>query len=148
MGSQSDIEIVRRVLEQGFGGGDLSVVDEHVAADFIEHQAGADGRAPEGRGPEAVKGTIRGLHGSFTDMRFIIDDIVEVGDKVWVRARARAVNTKPIMGRPGTGKDIEIDVIDVIRMRDGKLAEHWGVADRLGMMQQLGLVPRPERRAA
>ena len=59
MGSESNSEIVRRVLERGFGGGDLSVVDEYVAADFIEHQDGA-----QGRGPAAVKGIIRGLHES------------------------------------------------------------------------------------
>jgi predicted ester cyclase len=143
MSSHSNIEIVRRVLEQGFGGGDLSVVDEHVAADFIEHQDGA-----EGHGPETVKGIIRGLHESFTDMRLAIDDIVEAGDTVWARVRAHAVNTKPIMGRPATGKSIEIDIIDVMRLRDGKLVEHWGVADRLAMLQQLGLLPRPDRRAA
>jgi predicted ester cyclase len=143
MGSESNSEIVRRVLERGFGGGDLSVVDEYVAADFIEHQDGA-----EGRGPAAVKGIIRGLHESFTDMQLIIDDIVGAGEDVWVRARARASNTKPIMGRPATGRDIEIQIMDVIRCRDGKLVEHWGVADRLAMLQQLGLAPRRERPAA
>jgi predicted ester cyclase len=143
MSSQSNIEIVRDVLERGFGGGDLSVVDEYVAADFVEHQAGV-----EGRGPEAVKRTIRGLHESFSDMRLVVKDIVAVGDNVWARVRASAVNTKPIMGRPATGRSFEIDIIDVMRLREGKLVEHWGVADRLAMLQQLGLVPRPEARAA
>jgi len=143
MGSEGNREIVRRVLEQGFGDGDLSIVDEYVAADFVEHQDGA-----EGRGPEAVKGIIRGLHESFTDMQLIIDDIVETDADVWVRARARATNTRPIMGRPATGRSIEIQIMDVIRCRDGKLAEHWGVADRLAMLQQLGLAPRRERAAA
>jgi len=141
-GAESNGDIVRRVLELGFGAGDLSVVDEYVAADFVEHQDGA-----EGRGPEAVKGIIRGLHESFTDVRLIIDDIVEAGDDVWVRARARATNTRPIMGRPATGRSIEIQIIDVVRCRDGRLAEHWGVADRLAMLQQLGLAPRRERAA-
>lgn len=143
MGEQSNIEIVREVLEKGFGGGDLSVIDKHVAPDFVEHQDGADGR-----GPDTVKGIIRGLHDSFTEMEFLIDDIVASGEDVWIRARARGVNTGPILGRPPTGRSIEIDVVDVIRCRDGKLSEHWGVADRLAMMQQLGLVPRPERHAA
>lgn len=112
-----------------------------MAADFIEHQDGA-----EGQGPDTVKGVIRGLHESFTDMRLVIDDIAEAGDDVWVRARARATNTKPIMGRPATGRSIEIQILDVMRCRDGKLVEHWGVPDRLAMLRQLGLIPSPGQR--
>ena len=143
MGSESNAEIVRRFLERGFGAGDLSAVDEYVASDFIEHQDGA-----QGVGPDAVKGVIRGLHASLSDIQLHIDDIVEAGDDVWVRMRARATNTKPIMGRPATGRSMEIQILDVIRLRDGKLVEHWGVADRLAMLQQLGLVPRPEGRTS
>ena len=65
------------MLEKGFGEGALSVVDEHVAPDLIEHQDGA-----QGRGPEAAKGIIRGLHASFTDMRLTIVKIIAVGDDV------------------------------------------------------------------
>jgi len=138
MSSQENIEIVREVLEKGFGDGDLSVIDRYVASDFIEHQDGA-----QGTGPDAVKGVIRGLHESFTDMHLVVKDIVAVGDHVWVRVQAHGVNSKPIIGRPATGRSITIDIIDQIRLRDGKLIEHWGVADRFAMLQQLGLLPQP-----
>jgi predicted ester cyclase len=52
------------------------------------------------------------------------------------------------MGRPATGRKIEIDVIDVIRFSAGKAVEHWGVADRLGLLEQLGLAPQRGRRVA
>jgi predicted ester cyclase len=52
------------------------------------------------------------------------------------------------MGRPPTGRDFEIDIIDVIRFRDGKMVAHWGVADRLGMIQQLGLMADTPHRTA
>jgi predicted ester cyclase len=143
MKANRNIKIVREVLEKGFGDGDLSVIETYVAPDFVEHQDGA-----QGSGPEAVKDIVTGLHESFTEMHLHIQDIVAVGDDVWVRARVHAVNTRPIMGRPATGKSVEIYVMDQIRVRDGKLVEHWGVADRLAMLQQLDLLPRPERQAA
>ena len=143
MSSQDNLHAVRRLLIEGFGGGDLKVVDELVAADFEEHQNGS-----QGHGPEAVKRIISGLHASLSDLRLDIQSMVTDGDTVWTRIRATAVNTKPIMGRPATGKPAEIDIIDVIRFRDGKMVEHWGVADRLGMLQQLGLLPLPPGRAA
>jgi predicted SnoaL-like aldol condensation-catalyzing enzyme len=143
MKGNKNIAIVREVLDKGFGDGDLDVVDQYVAADFIEHQDGA-----QGRGPQALKDIITGLHASFSEMHLHVQDIVAVGDDVWVRSRAHAVNTRPIMGHPGTHKTIEIYVMDQMRLRDGKLVEHWGVADRLRMMEQLDLLPRRERGAA
>jgi predicted ester cyclase len=141
MSSQDDILAVRRLLDEGFGAGDLTVVDDYVVTDFVEHQNGV-----QGFGPEAVKAIIRGLHDSLTDLRLEIEAIVAVDDDVWARSRARGVNTRPFMGRPPTGKEIEIDVIDIIRFRDGKMVEHWGVADRLGLIQQLGLMPPARQR--
>ena len=51
---------------------------------------------------------------------------------------------------PPTGRSFDIDLIDIVRFRDGKIAEHWGVADRLGLLQQIGALPEPtqERQAA
>lgn len=142
MKGNRNIRIVREVLDKGFGDGDLDVIDQYVAAEFIEHQDDA-----QGRGPEALKAIVKGLHESFTEMHLHIQDIVAVGDDVWVRSRAHAVNTRPIMGRPATRKSVEIYVMDQIRVRDGKLVEHWGVADRLTMMRQLDLLPDRERAA-
>jgi predicted ester cyclase len=48
-----------------------------------------------------------------------------------------------MMGMPPTNKQIHIDDIDVIRVVDGKAAEHWGFAEEMKMMQQLGLMPAP-----
>lgn len=50
------------------------------------------------------------------------------------------------MGNPPTGRSVEVDVIDIGRFKDGKLVEHWGIADQLGLMLQIGAVPgkRPE----
>jgi predicted ester cyclase len=123
--------------------GDLTVVDECVADDFIEHQNGA-----QGIGPAAVKEIIKGLHQSLSEMSFRIEAVVAAEDTVWLRSRVSARNSQPFMGWPATNKRIEIDVFDVIRFSAGKAVEHWGVADRLGLLEQLGLVTEEGARRA
>jgi len=142
MSPEENIPTARRILEQGFGDGDLSVVDQCVADDFVEHQAGA-----QGSGPDAVKSIIRNLHESFTDMELTVEDAIAAGPNVWLRARARGIDTKGVGGMPPTGERFEIDIIDIMRFRDGQVVEHWGVADRLGMLEQLGLMRRGRQAA-
>ena len=55
---------------------------------------------------------------------------------------ARSTNIGEIMGRPSMGRTVVIDVIEICRFKAGKMVEHWGVPDQLGMLQQLGLVPK------
>jgi hypothetical protein len=45
-------------------------------------------------------------------------------------------------GMPATGKAIDVQLIDIIRVGDdGRAHEHWGVMDQLTMLQQLGMAP-------
>jgi predicted ester cyclase len=143
MSVQDNVTAARRLLQEAFGDGDLSVVDELVADDFIEHQDPV-----QGVGPEAVKEIVRGLHQSLSEMHFDIEAIIAGEDTVWTRSGVRARNSRPFMGWPATGKVIEIDVFDVIRFSAGKAIEHWGVADRLGLLEQLGLADEGKRRVA
>jgi predicted ester cyclase len=132
---QENVARLRRLLEQGFSKGDLSVLDELMAPDCIEHQRGlAPGRA-------GAAETVTTLHRWMSSFELRIVDIVAAGDKVWSLNRASGVNTGTIMGNPPTGKPVEVDVIDIVRFKDGKVVEHWGIADQLGMLIQLGLVP-------
>ena len=145
MSSEENIEIVRRLFDGAFSRGDLSVIDELVAPDFIEHQNGS-----EGSGPEALRRIVAGLRRSFPDLRLRIDDLADVGDQVWIRAKGKGTDTGGVAGRPPSGVVVEVDVMDLVRISNGKIVEHWGVADRLGLLQQVGVVPLPEqeRRAA
>ena len=47
----------------------------------------------------------------------------------------------PLMGIPPTGKRVTIGVIDIVRVVEGKIVEHWCVVDQMGLMQQLGVLP-------
>jgi predicted ester cyclase len=137
MSNQENVASYRRLIEEAFGGAQVALVDELLALDFVEHQRGPT------PGPEGVKEKIRTLHSWFADFDMKVMDVLGHGDKVWGLNRARGVNTGRIMGRESTGRPMEIDVIDIVRFADGKIIEHWGVPDQLGMMQQLGLVPGP-----
>jgi len=143
MSVQDNVTAARRLLKEAFGDGDLSVIDELVAHDFIEHQDPV-----QGIGPEAVKERVLGLHQSLSEMRFDIEALIAGEDTVWTRSRVTARNSRSFTGWPATGTVIEIDVIDVIRFSAGKAVEHWGVADRLGLLEQLGLADGGKGRAA
>jgi|GEM_PF-1046471 len=135
---------VRRLLDEGFSKGELEVCDELVADRVIEHQ---DFRPGHADGPEGVKAVIRSLRTVFPDFPLEIADLVD-GELVWTRNVGSGTNDGPFMGHPPTGRTIRIEVFDVLRVRDGRLVEHWGVPDRLGAPMQLGHVGRPASAAA
>jgi predicted ester cyclase len=128
-------DVFERVIEEGFNNGRLDSLSEIVAVDLIEHQRGAEG------GLNGLRGLIGSLREPFPDLRLEIEDMSTAGDVVWARIRARGTNTGSLCGRPPTGASMDITVIDVARVVGGRLVEHWGVADRLEMLQQLGMAP-------
>jgi len=77
---------------------------------------------------------------AFPDVHVVIDDMIAEGDKVMVRIHAIATNTGPFGGNPPTGNKVEIHSIRIFRIADNKIVETWAMQDRLGLMEQLGLV--------
>jgi len=116
----------------------LGAVDRVDGPDAIEHQRGSK------RGIEGTKATIVTLRHRFSDFELNVVKVTAEGDTVWSLNRARGVNTGSVMGFPPTGKSLEIDVMDVVRFEGGKMVEHWGVPDQLGMLIQLGLMRGPQ----
>ena len=133
--ASTTVEIFRRAIDEGWNKGNLEVIDELFAPDFVEHQAGI------GPGREGVKGSIRALRTAFPDLHLTLEDSATNGDVVWARLAGTATHRGPFMGVPGSGRPIRVDVIDIARVVDGRIVEHWGVADRLSLAQQIGLVP-------
>jgi len=79
---------------------------------------------------------------AFPDMQIDAQDVIASGDKVVVRARYTGTHRGEFMGMPATGKSVNVQLIDILRLdADGLVHEHWGVMDALAMMQQLGVVP-------
>jgi predicted ester cyclase len=115
--SAADPDRLKRLLLEGFGTGDFTVVDEVVAQDLVEHQRGL----PQGR--EGLKSVIRSLREAFPDLCYTAVQMVADGDKVWGHFQGRGTNTGSFMGHPPTGKPMTLDVIDIGRVNNGTLGK-------------------------
>jgi predicted ester cyclase len=131
---------VRRLIEEGFNQQNLAVCDELVDPGLLEHQEFGPGHAP---GAEGVKAVIASLHRAYSGFRLEIEHLAVDGELVWLHMKGSGRNEGPFMGNPPTGRTMRIDVFDLLRVRNGRLVEHWGVPDRLGALFQLGLAAAP-----
>ena len=82
---------------------------------------------------------------AFPDSYFTVEDMVAEGDKVATRKTFHGTHQGEFMGIPPTGQQVSTGLIDVVRIVDGKVVEHWSMGDNLRMMQQLGVIPTPEQ---
>jgi steroid delta-isomerase-like uncharacterized protein len=94
-------------------------------------------------GIEAVRAFFSMLFAGFPDARATILDMIAEGDKVVQRASTEGTHTGSFLGIPPTGKHAKWSLIDIYRIADGKIVEHWVETDQMSLMQQLGLVPPP-----
>jgi steroid delta-isomerase-like uncharacterized protein len=118
--------------------GEIDEFGELLADDFVEHEE-TPGLAPT---KEGVMAFFRANRAAFPDMRMDAQDVFASGDKVTARVRLTGTHQGPFMGMPATGRQVDIQLIDIMRLGDDGLChEHWGVLDALAMMQQLGAVP-------
>ncbi|SEO40875.1 Predicted ester cyclase [Methylobacterium sp. ap11] len=110
----------------------------HIAPDFVRHDPGLDFAV---RGPEGVRRLGEVLHGGVTGMALPIDEVIAEGDKVLVRLRFQGRHTGGLMGLAPSGHAIDIAVMDLFRIVDGRLVEHWALLDNLGLLKQVGALP-------
>ncbi len=127
----------RRAYEELFNQGNLSLVEELIAPDFLNHEA------PPGsnRGPESMRQLIRMLRTAFPDLHFTIEELVAEGDTVAGRVTMSGTHQGTFQGMPPTGRSFRQAQMHFVRFRDGKGVEHRAVRDDLGLMQQLGVIP-------
>ena len=140
MASEQNKALTVRFVEELFNRGNVGIVGEIFAPDFIEREQLPPG-IPNGR--EGVKVLTTMLRSAFPDFKATIDDILAEGDKVVIRMTWSGTQQGEFMGVPATGKSVSFGVIDIIRIAGGKFVEHWGQMDSMGLMQQLGASPAP-----
>ena len=138
MSTEENKAIARRGYE-AINQNNLDTLDEVVASDMTDHDP-APGQAP---GLEGVKHYFSSLHAAFPDVRMDVEDMIAEGDKVVARVSVSGTHRGEFMGIAPTGNRVTIAGIDILRMANGKIVEHWGKFDDLGMMQQLGVIPEP-----
>jgi steroid delta-isomerase-like uncharacterized protein len=145
LSAESNKDLVRRLYEEGFNDGDLDVVDELVSPAVVTHNP-IILDAPSG--PESVRGGIEMLRKGFPDLEVEVQDLVAEGDRVAASMTMTGTNEGDYRRGGATGKRGTIRAFFIWRIEDGKLAESWGVADRFGFLQELGIVPSDDELAA
>ena len=83
------------------------------------------------------------LRSAFPDFKATINDLIAEGDKVVIHMTWNGTQQGEFMGIPPTGKRISVGIFDILRIAEGQTMEHWGLMDRMAMMQQLGVIPAP-----
>lgn len=134
---QQNIDRTKEFMEKVFNNFDTAVIDQYIAADFVEHNP-SPGQPP---GVAGLRKFLADWRTAFPDMKMTIDDIFASGDKVVMRSTMTGTNTGALMGMPASGKPVKVELIDILVIKDGKATEHWGQGDFIGMMTQLGHMP-------
>ena len=119
--------------------GDMQAEAAARTADFAAHVPGV----PEPLDGEGWRQFIGAFFGGFPRMRLVVEDIVAAGDRVAVRWTFHGTHRGEFLGIPPTGKQVTMAAIEINRVRDGKVAEHWVQLDQLGVLRQLGAIPSP-----
>ncbi len=115
-----------------------SLIDETVDTNFVNHSAA---NPEEGRGPEDVKRLFAAFRAAFPDGRTTIEDAVAEGDTVVTRWTFHGTHEGEFAGIAPTGRRVMLAGINIDRIAGGKFVERWHQMDRLGLMQQLGVIP-------
>jgi predicted ester cyclase len=134
--------VVRRFIEQVQDQHRLDLVDELFDPEYIDHAT------PGGMPPSAAKHPVdgfkqffSGILSAFPDLRVTLEDQIAEGDKVVTRKRIFGIHSGLFWGVAPSGKRVELEVIDISRVRNARLAEHWAQLDSMALLRQIGAAP-------
>jgi steroid delta-isomerase-like uncharacterized protein len=136
--SEQNKALVRRYYEEVIGQGKVQVIDVITSSDFVDHD-----RENPTHDRDGAKQFAAMARSAFPDVSAKVEDVIAEGDRVVARATISGTHGGEFMGLPATGRRITFTCIDILRCADGKIVEHWGEADNVGMLQQLGAIPTP-----
>jgi predicted ester cyclase len=121
--------------------GNFELMNELLAPEFVDHTP----RPAVAPTRDGMIESAKALRTAFPDLRYSIADSIVCGDRIVHRLSATGTMKGEFNGIPATGKRASWTEIHIGRGVNGRLTEHWGLVDQLGMLVQLGIVPSPER---
>jgi predicted ester cyclase len=133
MSAETNKALATRLVEEVLNQRDMSVADEILSPDIVEHE-----ELPPGVTPQTM---FTVLFEAFPDFRATLQHLIAEEDMVVIHMLWSGTHKGEFLGIPATGNRMAMNVIDIMRVADGKFVEHWGVSDTMGMMQQLGVSP-------
>ena len=128
-----NIKIVHRVFFEIWSKGDVDLIDDLFAKNFVGH---FPGETLHGR--QALVNQVSVHRSSFPDWTEEVEDTIADRDRVVVRFRSRGTNLGEFLGNPPTGNHIEISEVAIFRLSNGKIIEQWVYPDMLSLQRQLG----------
>jgi len=138
-------DIARRFFEEVFNQGKLEVVDQIFAPEYVGHSS-ASLTGPI-RGPEGIKQFVNTYRRAFPDIHFKFEDVVTAGDKVIVRWTTTGTHTGALQHIDPTGKPITVVGIGIAQIVENRIRVSHSQVDMLGIVEQLGVVPRIREQA-
>jgi predicted SnoaL-like aldol condensation-catalyzing enzyme len=137
MTAENNKALVRRFVEEAQCRHNLAAVDEYLSPEFVDHSV------PPGLPPtrEGVKLQFGMFLAALPDLQAIIHDQVADADKVVTRKTLRGTHQGDLLGIPPTGKTVNIEVIDILRVQNGVITDHWNLVDTLSLLRQLDALP-------
>lgn len=142
MSIEDNKALVRRFYLEVVGGGDLTNLDAFVGGEYVDRNAGPEA----GRGPAVVRAHLQAIRATFPDFTVSVDDVIAEGDRVMTRVSGRGTHRGEWQGIRPTGRVVQLRGINIDRIAAGKLVEHRGEADTVGMLWQMGVDPFAGRR--
>jgi len=127
--------IVRLNTEEVQGKGDFDLFEEIFADDFIDHTPQPN-MSPDKPG---VRGLYRGIREAFPDFRAVIHWQTAEGEIVTTFKTYHGTHRGTFLGVAATGREVQFETVDAMRVHNGKITEHWGVANLYSLMKQLGI---------
>ena len=113
---------------------DNDALDHLIAQDIIDHNAVA-GQAP---GRAGIKYWVTMMHDAFADLTGVVEDTVVEGDKIAARVTWHGTHRGDFVGIPGTGTEVSMQSVQILKFTDGLAREWWGTADVFGVLRQVG----------
>ena len=125
-----------KYFEEVWNKGNIQVLDTILTADYKNHTPSV----PTIDGPAGLKPIVLAIRKAFPDLKFEIKEVIATEGFVTIRTVMTGIQSDTLFGQPPTNKKIAVNQINIEKIRDGKIAEHWRVTDELTMLRQLGLV--------
>lgn len=135
--THSNEKLIIRYFEEAWNAGNLDVLDEIIASDYINHSPGAPNPLP---GPEGLKPIVAGIRKGFSNLHYEIQDMVVTDDKLAVFTIMTGTHDGDFFGIAPTNKSVNVRQMQIERIESGQIIEHWRVTDELALMKQLGQV--------
>ena len=132
--SETAKAVVRRNTEEVQGKGNFDVFDELFADAFVDHTPQPN-TTPD---KEGVRRLYTYLRAAFPDFRAEIHWQLADGDLVTTYKTYYGTHEGPFLGNSPTHRKIHFETVDVMRVQNGKITDHWGVGNLLSLMRQIG----------